>query len=244
MLESIRIVMIETTHAGNIGAAARAMKNMGLQRLYLVKPRSFPHEEASARASGADDILQNAVVCQSLDEALVGCRQVFGASARSERSLPWPIITARDCGEQIMARFAGQEVALVFGRESSGLTNEELERCHQLLHIPCDPGFSSLNVAAAIQVVSYELRTACLQQQQVGSEAVESGGGDVLISAEELERLYQHLEQTMVQVGFLDPDNPRHLMRRMRRLFQRARVEQTEYNILRGILSAIQKYQP
>lgn len=234
---AIRIVMVETSHPGNIGAAARAMKNMCLDRLYLVKPRRFPDEEATARASRADDILEGATVCETLQEALAGCSMVFGASARSLRSLPWPQLDARATAELVAQQEPATEVALVFGREHSGLTNEELGLCNYLLHIPTNTDFSSLNVAAAIQVVSYELMMA----RSVEWQAPASNKEDELASAEDVEGLIGHLERTMIDVGFLDPDNPRQLMRRMRRLFNRARVEKTEVNILRGVLSAVEK---
>jgi TrmH family RNA methyltransferase len=231
----IRIVMVETTHPGNIGAAARAMKNMALDRLYLVKPRLFPHEEATARASGADDVLAGATVCDTLSEALRGCSLVFGASARSLRSIPWPQVDGRGCAEVVRGQPAGTEVALLFGREHSGLSNEELEQCNYLVHIPTNPDYSSLNVAAAIQVLAYELHMARIGSWQ---EPV-SNKGDEAASADEVEGFYTHLEQAMVASGFLDPDNPRQLMRRLRRLFNRARLEKTEVNILRGILASL-----
>ncbi len=234
-LSRLRVVLIETSHPGNIGAAARAMKVMGLSRLYLVRPHQFPCAEATARASGADDLLTRAVVCDSLDEALVDCSLVMGASARL-RSLPWPLSDARSAAQRAAAgAVAGQEVALVFGREHSGLSNEELQRCHYLLHIPASPDFSSLNLAAAVQVVSYELRMALL-----GEEPLAPDEGDYA-SADELESFYAHLEQTLIAVGFLDPDNPRQVMRRLRRLYNRARTERVELNILRGILTETQK---
>jgi TrmH family RNA methyltransferase len=213
------------------------MKNMCLDRLYLVKPRRFPDEEATARASRADDILEGATVCDTLQEALAGCSMVFGASARSLRSLPWPQLDARATAELVARQEPATEVALVFGREHSGLTNEELGLCNYLLHIPTNTEFSSLNVAAAIQVVAYELMMARSGEWQ----APPSNKEDELASAEEVEGLIGHLERTMIEVEFLDPDNPRQLMRRMRRLFNRARVEKTEVNILRGVLSAVEK---
>jgi TrmH family RNA methyltransferase len=233
----IRIVMVETTHPGNIGAAARAMKNMALERLYLVTPRLFPHEEATARASGADDVLAAATVCDTLSEALTGCSLVFGASARSLRSIPWPQVDGRGCAEVVRQQPAETEVALVFGREHSGLSNEELELCNYLVHIPTNPDYSSLNVAAAIQVLAYELHMARIGAWQ---EPV-SNKGDELASADEVEGFFAHLEQTLVATDFLDPDNPRQLMRRLRRLFNRAQLERTEVNILRGILTSVTK---
>ncbi len=234
-LERIRVVLVETSHPGNIGAAARAMKVMGLSRLYLVQPQLFPSAEATSRASGADDLLTRARVCATLDEALADCTLVLGASARL-RSLPWPLSDARSAAQRAVAgAAAGQEVALVFGREQTGLSNEELQRCHYLLHIPANGDYSSLNLAAAVQVVSYELRMALL-----GSEPLATDEGDYA-SGDELESLYRHLEETLVDIGFLDPENPRHVMRRLRRLYNRARLERTEVNILRGILTESQK---
>ena len=232
----VRIVMVETTHPGNIGAAARAMKNMFLSRLYLVRPKVFPSAEATARASGADDLLAEATVCDSLDEALVGCRRVYGASARL-RSLPWPLVDARQCGQEVAAEVEQGEVALVFGREHSGLTNTELERCNYLVHIPTNPDFSSLNVAAAVQLLAYETHMALAG----GTAAPSVEAADEAAAAQDLERFYVHLEQTLVTLEFLNPDNPRQLMRRLRRLYNRANLERTELAILRGILSAAQR---
>jgi len=234
----IRIVMVETTHPGNIGAAARAMKNMELDRLYLVNPRHFPHEEATARASGADDVLSAAVVCDTLAEAIKGCSLVFGASARSLRSIPWPQVDARGCAEVVNMQSPEMEVALLFGREHSGLSNEELELCNYLVHIPTNAEYSSLNVAAAIQVLAYELYMARIGSWQ---EPV-SNKGDELASADEVEGFFTHLEKTLVVTEFLDPDNPRQLMRRLRRLFNRAQMEKTEVNILRGVLTSVMKF--
>lgn len=234
MLDRIRIVLVETSHPGNIGAAARAIKNMGLQRLELVRPASFPDPEAIARASGATDVLDNAGVHDSLEAALHGCTLVYGTSARL-RSLPWPLVTPRECAAGV--REASGEVALVFGRERTGLTNAELERCDRLIHIPCNPEYSSLNVASAVQILSYEMRLAAEAGEQAAMQQVDSP----LATREELEGLYQHLEETMIALDFLDPDNPRQLMRRLRRLFNRAGLEQTELNILRGILKAAKK---
>lgn len=247
--QKVRIVLVDTSHAGNIGAAARAMKNMGLRRLYLVNPKLFPHADATARASGADDVLAQATVCASLDEALAGCALVVGASARL-RNLHVPLLDPRQCAEQVLGEVnngSGIECALVFGREHSGLTNDELGRCHHLVHIPSDPAYSSLNLAAAVQVVSYELRMASIaasvaitsRRRQEGD--VSSDEEEPLAPAEDMARFYQHLEQTLVEVGFLDPENPRIMMQRLRRLFNRLRPNITEMNILRGILTAAQK---
>ncbi len=233
MFPNIRFVLVETTHPGNIGAAARAMKNMCLNRLYLVKPQQFPHAEATARASGADDILATAQVTATLEEALEGCSLVFGASARP-RTISWPQVDARRCGE--MATETRGEIAVIFGRESSGLTNAELEKCNYLVHIPTNADYSSLNVGAAVQVIAYELFMAARHPHAPPDPA-----GEEPAPAEEVERFFDHLEQTLVQIDFLDPGNPRQLMRRLRRLFNRARLERTELNILRGILTETQK---
>lgn len=234
----VRIVLVDTSHAGNIGAAARAMKNMGLDRLYLVNPKQFPHADATARASGADDVLAKATVCATLDEALTGCELVMGASARL-RNLTVPLLDPRQSAAQALKEVsgAGIECALIFGREDSGLTNDELGRCHHLIHIPTNPDYSSLNLAAAVQVVCYELRMAALDgQSHIIEEAAEP-----LASADDMARFYIHLQQTLEDIGFLDPDNPRIMMQRLRRLFNRTRPNETEMNILRGILSAVQK---
>ncbi len=229
----VRIILVGTTHPGNIGACARAMKNMGLSDLMLVSPRYFPHADASARASGAEDILESTRVVSRLDDALVDCVYVAGASARS-RSIGWPSMAPRECAAKLLQEEQTGKVAVVFGPEKSGLTNEDLDRCHALLTIPTDPGFSSLNLAMAVQILSYELRVATI------SEPIpEYAPKAPLASGEELEHFYTHLEDVMIQSGFMDPENPRHLMRRLRRLFIRAAPDRNEINILRGILVAL-----
>ena len=241
MLQNIRVVLVGTTHPGNIGGAARAMKNMGLTRLVLVEPRVFPSPEADARASGADDILASTQVVTSLEEALVGCSLVLGTSAR-DRSLPWPMLDPRESGEKVVEQAAqGLEVALVFGREHAGLTNDELQRCHYHVHIPSNPDFSSLNLAAAVQVLSYEVRTAWLAGQAPSESSEASVRESELATMDEMEGFYAHLEQTLVAIGFLDPEKPRHLMARLRRLYGRSEVERPELSILRGILTETQK---
>lgn len=235
MKTNIRIVLVNTSHPGNIGAVARAMKNMCLERLYLVEPNDFPSAEATSRASGADDLLARAVVCSTLEEALAGCHFVAGTSARS-RSIAWPVMAPRECAARLVEESSVGDVALVFGREHSGLTNEELERCHYLVNIPSNPNYSSLNLGAAVQVLVYELMMAepLARPVAVGEE------GRELATADEMESFFGHLEQTLVELEFLDSNQPRKLMRRLRRLFNRARPDQTEVNILRGILSAAQ----
>ncbi|RMQ41169.1 RNA methyltransferase, TrmH family, group 1 [Pseudomonas cichorii] len=245
MLQNIRVVLVGTTHPGNIGGAARAMKNMGLSRLVLVEPRVFPSPDADARASGAGDILEGAQVVATLEEALVGCSLVLGTSAR-DRSLPWPMLDPRESGVKVVEQAGqGAEVALVFGREHAGLTNEELQRCHYHVHIPSDPTFSSLNLAAAVQVLSYEVRMSWLaaQQSSQDGEVVQaaSARNAELATMDEMEGFYAHLEASLVAIGFLDPEKPRHLMARLRRLYGRSEVERSELSILRGILTETQK---
>lgn len=232
---NVRIILVGTTHPGNIGATARAMKNMGVTDLALVRPRYFPHEDATARASGAEDLLEAASVFDTLDDALADCSYVAGTSARS-RTIGWPSLPPRQCAERLVAEAAHGRPAIVFGPEKSGLTNDDLDRCHTLLTIPTDPGFSSMNLAMAVQVATYELRVASLEAPQA-----ESGHDEHirLATGEELAHFYRHLEDVLMARGFLDPDNPRHLMRRLRRLFARAMPDHNEINILRGILAAV-----
>lgn len=231
-LESIRIVLVEPQHPGNIGAAARAMKAMGLSDLALVAPPVFPHADATARAAGADDLLAAATRHETLDAAVADCRLVMGTSARSRR-LPWPLVDARAAAERAVAAANEGPVAVVFGRERSGLSNAELERCDVHLQIPCNPEFSSLNLAAAVQVVGYELRMA------TGAGVTPPEQGDPPATAAEMEGFFRHLEEVMVASGFLDPERPKWLMRRLRRLFARAVPESAEVNILRGLLKAL-----
>ncbi|MGM3387407.1 tRNA (cytosine(32)/uridine(32)-2'-O)-methyltransferase TrmJ [Stutzerimonas stutzeri] len=244
-LENIRVVLVNTSHPGNIGGAARAMKNMGLSRLYLVDPEDFPSSEAVARASGATDILDAAVVVSTLEEALTGCSVAMGTSAR-DRRIPWPLLDPRESGSVCMEQAGqGAEVALVFGREYAGLTNDELQRCHYHVHIPSNPDFSSLNLAAAVQVLTYEVRMAWLATsgQPTKQEKLETTSmlNAQPVTADELEHYYAHLQQTLVDIGFLDPNRPRHLMPRLRRLYGRSGISKLEMNILRGILTETQK---
>jgi len=231
LAQRTRIVLVCTSHPGNIGGAARAMKTMGLERLYLVAPLKYPHADATARASGADDLLSRARVCDTLEEAIEDCTLVIGASAR-QRTLPWPLLDARAAAQRI-AESPG-EAAVIFGAEQSGLDNRDLERCGALLRIPTNADYGSLNLAAAVQIVTYELRMAA---QAETPEAPETP----LATAAELEYFYEHLQRVMEAMDFLDPGNPKHLMRRMRRLFNRARLDQNELNILRGLLAAYDK---
>jgi len=232
---SIRIVLVGTTHPGNIGAVARAMKNMGIQDLALVSPLRFPHNEATARASGAVDILKNASVTDSLAEAIKDCVYVAGASARS-RSINWPTLEPRECAGKLLEESQAGPVAAVFGPEKYGLTNEHLDLCDALLTIPTNPDFSSLNLGMAVQVLTYELRAAGIDRSPSSYEA-----DAPLATSGDMEYFYTHLEDVLTDLEFLNPDNPRHLMRRLRRLFIRARPDQNEVNILRGILAAVER---
>jgi TrmH family RNA methyltransferase len=228
-----RIVLVETSHPGNIGASARAMKTMGLADLTLVAPGEFPSAEATARASGADDVLARARVVATLSEAIADCGFIVGASARL-RSLPWPTVDPRACARSIRAQAASTPVALVFGPEHSGLTNEDLGRCHQLVNIPANPEYASLNLAMAVQVLCYELRMAYVDGSPVTEEREAPPA-----SAEELEGLHRHLDTVLSAAGFLNPDHPRQLKLRLRRIFNRSQLDRNEVNILRGMLAAL-----
>ena len=231
----IRIVLVRTSHPGNIGAVARAMKTMHLSTLRLVTPRLFPHADATAMASGADDVLAEAEVCDSLTEAVADCGLILGASARL-RSLSWPQTDPREAAGRVLGEAVNHPVALVFGHERTGLTNEELALCHALVHIPANPDFSSLNLAMSVQVLTYELLMSSQGPVPVG-ESVDQDHA----TAEEMNYFYTHLEQVMIDSGFLNPEAPKHLMKRLRRLFGRARPDRQELNILRGILTAVDK---
>lgn len=235
-LSNIRIVMVETTHPGNIGATARAMKTMGLANLVLVNPKIFPSAEATAMAAGADDILANAKEYAVLADAVSNCTLVAGTSARN-RSIPWPIMTPRESATHIVSTSQSSDVALVFGRESSGLTNEELEYCNLVIQVPTRKDFSSLNIAAAIQIICYELLLA-----ETGiAETIPADSDLEFATRNEMEKFFQHLEQSMIMTGFYNPQKPRKLMHRMKRLFNRAQPDQNEINMLRGLLAAIDK---
>lgn len=232
MLDRIRIVLVNTSHSGNIGAVARVMKNMGLTRLTLVNPKDFPSAEATARASGADDLLERAERYTSLAEAIAPCQRVFATSAR-QRHLPWPLCTPRQCVLNIREQ-AWESVAIVFGHERSGLSNEELAMAHQHIYIPTVDDFSSLNLAQAVGILAYEL-SGVQQKEEVSRESRD------LSTASELAGFLEHLQAVMSQVDFLNPTHPKLLKRRLQRLFLRAEMDKTEINILRGFLSAVEK---
>ncbi len=230
-LKNIRVVLCETSHPGNIGAAARALKTMGLSHLCLVNPRRFPDPEAEWRASRATDVLANARICGSLDEALAGAAFSVACSAR-DREVAVPAVTVREAAAQLAEVARTQPVAVVFGNETYGLTTDEVNKCRLIATIPANPGYSSLNIAAAVQVFTYELRMAAGGQPPRGKARV-------MASHEEIEGFYGHLEQVMAETGFLNPEHPKKLMPRLRRLFARAQLEKEEVNILRGILKTL-----
>jgi len=237
--DNIRIVLVNSAHPGNIGGAARAMKNMGLSQLYLVAPREYPAPRAVWRSAGARDVLANAVVVGSVEEAVADCGLVIGTSAR-ERRIPWPLINPRQCGEQIWTESEHHPTAILFGREDRGLTNDELQQCHYHVHIPSNPDYSSLNLATAVQVLSYEVRMASLQNER--GEIPSLGAWDQpLATAEELEHFHEHWAKSLAGLEFYDPENPKQLLTRLRRLFNRTRMDRMEVSILRGVLATIDK---
>ncbi|MGY0154906.1 tRNA (cytosine(32)/uridine(32)-2'-O)-methyltransferase TrmJ [Edwardsiella tarda] len=238
MLDNIRIVLVETSHTGNMGSTARAMKTMGLTNLYLVNPLVRPDSQAIALAAGASDVIGNATIVDSFDEAIAGCSLVVGTSARS-RSLPWPMLEPRECGQRAAQESEHAPVAIVFGRERVGLTNDELQKCHYHVQIPANPEYTSLNLAMAVQILSYEIRVAHLDRQAANYPPA---GEEPYPLVDDLERFYSHLEQTLHHTGFIREKNPGQVMNRLRRLFTRARPEAQELNILRGILASIDKY--
>src|ERR1700674_3037176 len=233
-LDRIRVVLVETSHPGNIGSAARAMKTMGLSRLYLVRPKTVLNAQAQAMAVGAADVLAHAVMCASLDEALQGTVLAVAVTAR-RRDLSHPSANAREAAIGAAAEARLADVAFVFGPELSGLSNEDVLKCQRIAHIPANPEYSSLNIAAAVQVLSYELRMAA------GLADLPATTGGALASFEEVERFYAHLEGTLAEVRFLDPAHPKRLMTRLRRIFGRVRLEHEEVQILRGVLKMISR---
>ena len=238
-LPHIKIVLVNTSHPGNIGATARAMKNMGLSRLALVNPVEFPSGVAVGRAASALDVLEQAEVVNTLGEAIADCALVIGSSARS-RSLPWPMLTPEQSAAKLIKESQSAKVALVFGREDSGLNNEELQLCHFHVQIPASPEYSSLNLAAAVMVLCYEIRRAVLRDEEADDKAEDEYWDQERATVEQVEYFYEHLERVLVEIDFHDLDNPRQLMQRMRRLFGRVRIDAMEMNILRGVLTNIE----
>ncbi len=238
-LDRVRVVLVDTSHPGNIGAVARAMCAMGLERLSLVRPKHFPSAEATARAAGADGLLYDAHVCTSLEQALADCVWVVGATVRS-RHLELPRLTPRGFAARAVEETRHGQVALVFGREQTGLSNQELDQCQSVASIASNPDFGSLNLAAAVQIFTYELQLVFRDGTPgSGPPPCDDGGG--VTTAAELEGLYTHLEQALADIGYYDPQSPKLLMRRLRRLYGRARPSRAELNILRGILAAAQR---
>ncbi|NKB32078.1 MAG: tRNA (cytosine(32)/uridine(32)-2'-O)-methyltransferase TrmJ [Pseudomonadales bacterium] len=238
-MQEIKVVLVNTSHPGNIGASARAMKNMGLSNLALVDPEDFPSGVAVGRAASAIDIIESAQIFDSLEAAIADCSLVIGTSARS-RKIPWPMLSPEQTAAKVLAEIDRNKVALVFGREDAGLNNDELQLCHYHVQIPTNENYSSLNLAAAVMVISYELRKAFAAESD-NSEVKEDGFWDQeKATGEQVEHFYNHLERVMVAIDFHDPENPRQLMQRMRRLFSRIRIDVMEMNILRGILTNIE----
>ncbi len=246
VLERLRVVMINTSDSGNIGAAARAMKTMGVRDLVLVAPKEYPTAKATARAAGAADVLHRARVVDTLDEAVADCQLVLGASARM-RTIPWPLMNPREAAEFVVNESDDAKIAMVFGREDAGLTNEELRRCNYHVFIPGNDDYSVLNVASAVQVLCYEMRMAATvvtdRSESLGhSVPLQFDGWDEpLVSAEDMERFLKHFEETLIDIGFFDPENPKQLLARARRLFMRTRMDRLEMNLMRGVLSTVQK---
>ncbi len=235
LLNSIKVVLVGTTHPGNIGATARAMKNMGIVNMALVEPKEFPSDIATYRSKAAKDVLENAEVFDTLKMAISDCELVIGTSAR-ERKVPWPILNPKDASQEVSRGSLNNKVAVVFGREDRGLTNEELGLCNIHVHIPTDPEYSSLNLSQAVQIMVYEIRSAILENEGTdGNWDVEFADND------QTERLISHMDELMQEVDFYEIDNPRKLLLRVRRFFKRSRLDVMEVNIFRGLFAAIQK---
>lgn len=241
VLSNFKVVLVETSHPGNIGGVARAMKNMSMQELCLVNPKIFPSADATSRASGADDVLAAAKVYDTLQDAIADCQIVLGASAR-DRTISWPELTARECAEKFVEKSPQppkQKIALIFGRENSGLKNHELDLCQYLLRIPCNSTYSSLNLAAAVQVVCYELFVASGQRSE---STIGDKDSEALATMQQMELFYQHLQETLDDIGFLHIDKSQSIMRRLRRIYNRTALVSKEVDILRGILRFSQNH--
>ena len=236
LLNSVKVVLVGTTHPGNIGATARAIKNMGILDLALVEPKEFPSDVATFRSKAAKDILENATVYESLKDAVSGCELVVGTSAR-DRTVPWPVLSPSEAAKEMHKCSLNGDVAIVFGREDRGLTNEELGLCNFHVHIPSDPEYSSLNLSQAVQILAYEIRLAYLDE----NERSEDYWDVDLANNEQTERLINHMDELMQEVDFYDIENPRKLLVRVRRFFKRSKIDVMEANIFRGFFSTIQK---
>ena len=250
-LDHVRIVMVNTTLPANIGSALRAMKTMGLSQLVLVAPKTYPHPDIDALAAGAQDLIEKIEIVDTLEQAIQDCHLVFGTSARS-RTIPWPLLDVRPAAkEALQAATQQQNIAIVFGREDRGLTNEELALANYHLTIPVNPEYGVLNVAQAIQVICYELRMAALEQNTQQMTVVPDDHmqlkqqqsmewDEPLVTQKQMEEFYPHLEKMLTEIEFLDPNNPRLLPLRLRRLFGRIQLDRMEYHLLRGIFSRVQ----
>ena len=250
-LDHVRIVMVNTTLPANIGSALRAMKTMGLSKLVLVAPKTYPHPDIDALAAGAQDLIEQIEIVETLEQAIQDCHLVFGTSARS-RTIPWPLLDVRPAAkEALQAASQQQNIAIVFGREDRGLTNEELALANYHLTIPVNPEYGVLNVAQAIQVICYELRMAALEQNTQQMTVVPDDHmqlkqqqsmewDEPLVTQQQMQEFYPHLEKMLTEIEFLDPTNPRLLPLRLRRLFGRIQLDRMEYHLLRGIFSRVQ----
>lgn len=238
MLDNVRIVLVNTSDQRNIGSAARAMKTMGISDLVLVEPEEQPEGKAHALAAGATDVLANARQVSTLEEAIADCQLVLATSARS-RTLDWPMVTPREAGAKVVSEGRAAKVALVFGREASGLTNDELQLSHFHTHIPANPEYSSLNLAMAVQTLCYEVRMAFLEQNHAPQAADEEAQDQPLSG--DLEGFYDHLERALTVSGFIIRKHPGQIMNKLRRLFTRARPDRNELNILRGVLASFER---
>jgi tRNA (cytidine32/uridine32-2'-O)-methyltransferase len=233
LLQSIRAVLIQPSHPGNIGGTARALKNMGLRRLYLVAPADHRSAEATARAADAVDVLADATVCATLDEAIGDCHFVVGTTARNRR-IEWPMLDPSEGAAMLLEQAQRGPVAVLFGQERSGLKNEELDRCHRVMYIPSSPEYPALNLVCAVQVVAYEMYRLAIAGISTAPTT------DPPVTQTEMDHFYRHLEKVLIDINFLDPTNPRLLRRRLRRFFNRAQPDQNEMNILRGVLKQVQ----
>tara|TARA_B100001123_G_scaffold213882_1_gene241507 strand:- start:518 stop:1279 length:762 start_codon:yes stop_codon:yes gene_type:complete len=237
--QKIHFILVGTSHSGNIGAAARAMKNMGINKLMLVAPKEFPHKKAFFRAKAATDVLENATIHKTLSEAVADFRLVVGTSARN-RKVPWPIVNPREVTEEVISfcQTDLDKIAIVFGREDRGLTNEELGLCNLHVYIPSSEEYPSLNLSQAVQIIAYEIRLKALTQEK----KLRKQKWDVPLAKNgEIEKLIEHFEELMQEIEFYEVDNPRQLLKRVRRFFKRTRLDHMEANIFRGVMAAIQK---
>ena len=235
MFENVRIILVEPQHPGNIGAGARAMKNMGFNDLWLVNPKRFPDPQADWRAAGATDLLEDTRVCSTLNKAIADCQLVIGTSARV-RNIPRPSIFAKELPGLVSRHPADLKVAILFGREGSGLTNDELQLCHYHLQIPSDEGYPVLNVAMALQIVVYELFISAS-----GKQKKEAEWDRPIASSNEVEMMLEHLEQVLFESEFIDRQNPGKTLVRLRRMFMRIKLDETEVQMMRGILKHLHK---